>query len=468
VRRVWVVLWFVGVARAEPVPAIDERVQMTLPRPEVVRFDNKLELWMVPRPGLPLVSVVVAVRQAGSANDPPHKLGMAAFTVDLLDEGRRPGQTVDLVEEIERDGGTLRAWVDEDAAMLAVGTLARALPHTLDVLHTMVTAPPFTDADAVRVRDAHLDQIRLRPDRPNAVASVILGEALFGARSPYGHPPLGFLATVEKLSMGDARLFRSERFRPSSTVLVVVGDFVPAELRALVDARFGGWNAEIATPARPAVAPPAPGTLSVVDVPGATQANLLLGTRGVSRDDETSFDVDVLTTMLGGTFGSLLNRRLREELGLTYGADAYATFLRHDGRVVIATDVATPKTVRALRETLAIAKRLADRPPPPKPLQQARLALVHSLPRAFDTHVRTAETVAAMALHRLPADWLYSYRARIEAVTPARVQAAAKKLFGAGRVSAVVVGDVGVIGPGLGKLGLGPPVRFTADAERAP
>ena len=59
----------------------------------------------------------------------------------------------------------------------------------------------------------------------------------------------------------------------------------------------------------------------IVDRPGSVQSELRIGHVGIARD-HVDYPAIVMASLLGGTFSSRLNQRLREDLGYTYGARA--------------------------------------------------------------------------------------------------------------------------------------------------
>ena len=61
-------------------------------------------------------------------------------------------------------------------------------------------------------------------------------------------------------------------------------------------------------------------------MPGAAQSQIRIGWVGVARSTPDYFTLQVLNTILGGSFTSRLNQNLREEHGYAYGA---SSALRH-------------------------------------------------------------------------------------------------------------------------------------------
>jgi len=68
-----------------------------------------------------------------------------------------------------------------------------------------------------------------------------------------------------------------------------------------------------------------------VDKPGAAQSVVRIGQIGVSRATPDFFALEVLNTILGGSFTSRLNQNLRETHGYTYGANSQFAMRRLAG-----------------------------------------------------------------------------------------------------------------------------------------
>jgi zinc protease len=415
----------------------------TPPVPVVTRLANGAELQVVRDARVPMVSLVIAVRGAGSAAAEP---GLAAYTVDLM--AAPPAAVVTL----ETLGGSFRAWVDEDGAYFALSTLAASFPASLRTLAPLLVAPAFAEPDAARIRADQVARARSRPDRAGAVSTLVLHRALHPG--PFGEPAGGFAEEIARFDGARARAFHAARLRPDRAVIVIVGDVDATQARAEVERSLGAWAGHAAPVAATPFPPPQTGLL-VIDLPLAERASLLLGARGVSRADPRAPAVEVLAMILGGSYGSLLNQRLREELRLTYGADAGSASFATTGRLTLATDVATRDAARARREITELLGRLGKRPLPAATVARAKSALVYSLPRMLASQMRLAETLAVLAVQGADPGWLAGYAAAIESVTAADVKRAARDLLDPRRLTTVLVGD-------LARIGLSG-VRFTPE-----
>jgi zinc protease len=435
------------------------------PRATRLALEGGGVLLVVPNTALPLATVLFAMPGAGSTSDPADRAGLAAFTADLLDEGAGGLQARELAERVEALGSELATWAEEDAAFVRIASLTRNLPASLELVGKVLTAPAFEDDDGKRIHEDQTASVRLRRDRPGAVAQVVFEAGLYGAAAPYGHPAFGYLSDLGRFGVADARTFYQKQFARERLLVVVAGDVTPDTAKQQVEAALAGWKAAGEPVAAPAAVEKiaSKSRLLVIDRPGAEQANVVIGTLGMTRVDDRSYALDVLTNVLGGTFTSRLNNRLREQLGYTYGATAYPTFHRQTGAVVISTALSTPKTALGMKEILTIVADIAKTPLSATELAAAQQNLIRGLPDYFRTNDDIADAFAGTALIGLPEDWFQGYADRVRGVTAAQVSAVAGSLLEPKRLIAVVVGPLDQIERDVSKVGFGKPTRFDPD-----
>lgn len=424
-------------------------------KPDTFTLRSGLKVVIAPRPGVGLVAMEVVVRGAGAAADPAGAPGLAAYVADLVDEGAGKRSALEIAAEVERLGASLETTASADHATLSMETLASTFDASFDLLVSVLTRPTFDPKEARRVRDERIDRLRTRRDRSREVASLIFGQALYGPKTPYGHPVDGFARCLRRFDARKARAFYEKHWRPEAMVLVIAGDVDPVALKKKIRSRLRrfrprGRRLKIRAPkVRPVKGGP---RLTLVDRPGAPQSEVRVGLVGIARDDPRWVAFEVVTTLLGGTFTSRLNHRLREELGYTYGVRALEVPRQAPGPFLIATALHTPKTADAAREILKMVGALASEDVPAGELQKVKQNLVRALPERFETSADTAHTFAELAAAGLPLTWYEGYADAVRAVDAAQVRALAAKLIPAAELRFAVVGDAGVIEKGLTEI----------------
>jgi zinc protease len=194
----------------------------------------------------------------------------------------------------------------------------------------------------------------------------------------------------------------------------------------------------------------------IVDRPGSVQSELRIGHVGIARDSADYFPAIVMASLLGGTFSSRLNQRLREELGYTYGARAAFDPRRAAGPFAARAAVHTEVTAEAVRETLGLLEGMQAAEPSADELNEVTDYLVGVFPLRFETTAGAAAGIEPVAVYGLDHDWWATYRDRIEAVSPADVHAAATTLLRPAVALVVLTGDAAAVRPGLEAAELGP------------
>ena len=132
--------------------------------------------------------------------------------------------------------------------------------------------------------------------------------------------------------------------------------------------------------------------------PGSVQSEIRIGRIGRSRLDPHYHAALVYAEIVGGLFGSRLNRVLREERGYTYGAGARFDLRRGRGPFVAATAVETGVTAPALAEARRQLATMQSTPPTDTELSEARDYLCGTFPLRFGTASPVAGMAAGLAV----------------------------------------------------------------------
>jgi zinc protease len=426
----------------------------TFPSIEKSEAAGGVGLWTVRHAAIPVVTLMLLIRR-GAADDPPGKEGLAALTVDMLDEGSGGRSAIEFHEALARIGAQIDSDVGSDASALTLTVLTRFVGEALTLIADMVARPSLADADFERVRQLRLQRLIQLRDMPSVLADRAFVKLLYGDH-PYGHTPLGSEESVSRLTLEDVRAFRECAIRPSEATLIAVGDCTSAELEPLVSTHFAVWRGAATLP-RAACGPvPDPARLNIVPRAGAPQSELRIGHVSVPRSTPDYHALVAANMVLGGQFVSRVNLKLREEKGFTYGARTSFEFRRLPGPFVFQSSVQTEATGPAIRDALdEIAAVRGPRAVTPTELELALAALTRGYARNFETAEQVARAVAQIALYDLADDYFAEFVPRMSRVTPDEVTRVAHEHLDPSRLMTVIVGDVDRVRPGLSAVDLG-------------
>jgi predicted Zn-dependent peptidase len=436
------------------VPPLGGATELRLPEQRHFTLSNGLAVRLVEYRRLPIVAVNLVVL-AGASRDPAATPGLASFTAAMLTEGTKTRTATQLSDEIGFLGASIRASAGPDAASISGGVLSKHLGPYLALLADVAMNPTFPRADFERVQDARLVTLLQQRDQPQAVASRAFIPVFWG-KHPYGHYLLGDEAAVKATRPKDLAAFHARYYHPKNAELVIVGDVTEAALRPMLEQALGKWNGGQKIPALRPEAPAAPRRVLVVEKSAAPQSYLLLGMPGLPRSSPDYVAATVAFQVLGGGTSSRLFRSLREDKGYTYGIIAMGESRKLAGASVVAGSVKSDVTGPALKDLMGEVARLRTEPVPAAELEDAKEALVRSLPADFDSVGQIASHVGELAVHGLPDDYWNRYADAVRAVDGDAVRRVAAKYLNPAHLTLVVVGNPAVVRPQLAGLDLGP------------
>jgi zinc protease len=423
----------------------------SLKRTKRVELPNGLVLLLYEDHRLPLFVAQAAVRDT-TLLEPADKAGVAVLTGYLLDEGTTKHTGPEVAELIEGVGGVLSM----SASGGGVRVLAPNRKLGLGLLFECLTQPSFPKEAFARDKDRLLAEIEESETQPDARARRAFRAAVYG-QHPYGRPELGTVKTVSPLTPADCAAFHRRLFVPGNTTLAVVGDFDSQEVIDEVTRLTAGWKkAPPQRPELPAVEKPKGFTQSILTMPQAAQLHFYMGHVGIRRDDPDYYKLLVMDYVLGTGpgFTDRLSSRLRDREGLAYTVSANITNSADTQPGLFTCYIGTDKEnfERVKREFLEELGRIRDKPPSAQEVNDAKAYLLGSLLLQFTTDAGIAAQLLYVERHHLGFDYLEKYRAAVAAVTPADVQAVARKYLDPKRMVLVAAGPVDAKGKPLQTL----------------
>lgn len=449
-----------------------DRTRLPEPRPAVpFRFPHiqksvlpdGLRVWSSRHTSIPVVTLMVVINR-GAAADPAGAEGLAAITVDMLDEGSEGRTAIEIHRALGRIGAQLDSEIGPDGAALAVTALSRFTEHALAQIGDMIARPSLAGEDFERVRELRLNRLRQLRDVPGAVADRTFARLLYGAH-PYGHMPLGAEAALRALTVDDVRAFHAGHIRPAEATIIAVGDCHHDDVCRFAERAFTGWSGSSEPEGMASPELPVPARLNVVPRPGAPQSELRIGHVSVARSTPDYHALVAANMVLGGQFVSRINLNLREDKGFTYGARTSFDFRRLPGPFSLQVSVQTAATAEAVSESLReIDDIRGARPITADELALGVAALTRGFPRNFETAEQIARAMSQLVLYDLPDTYFESFVPAIERLTADEVTGVARDHLHPDRMTTLIVGDLDVVHEGLARLGLGAPFALSAES----
>lgn len=439
-------------------PKLATPAPLKIPKVQQTTLANGLKLYVIEQHEVPLVQLILSVEGGGRTDE--RNPGLTSFTANMLDEGADTLDAFGIAAQVAYLGADLMTSATWDRTLVALKVATRTLNPAVDLMATVALKPSFRTVEVERQRDLRLAAILQQRDQPYVVASLAFNALVFPAGHPYHKPLTGDSAATAKLDSAMVRAFYRRAFRPDRATMIVSGDITLAQARRVVARGFGSWRSEPAESAKSS-AQASPGAPSVatsvylVDKPGAAQSVIMIGNPGVDRRHPDYYALEVMNTLLGGSFSSRLNYNLRETKGYSYGAGSGFEYRPLPGPFSAGAGVRTDVTDSSLVEFFREFKRIRDSAVTDDELKRAKSFIALQLPGEFETASDLANQLTGLLVFGLPLEYYRTYIPRIMRVTAEDVQRVARQYVRPDRVSIVVVGDVKKIRDRVDALGLG-------------
>ncbi len=277
------------------------------------KLDNGMKIILEKRPG-EVVSIAFAVRHGGAQEDLNEK-GISHFIEHLLYKGTSKRNSKQISEEIEKKGGVLNGFTDEEITAYWCKLPKNYLGVGLDVLSDMIKNPLFDEKEIEKERKVIFEEMVMRSDNPQIhVLDKIQG---FLYKGSLGKDLIG---TKESLRAINRQMILDKFKKAYSTnnlILCVVGNADFDFLCDFAQKTFKRTCFDIKTPKVELK-----NQEMILNRKGLDQANLVFAYHVPFGFSEGSYSAKVLSVILGGGMSSRLFQEVREKRNLAYSIRA--------------------------------------------------------------------------------------------------------------------------------------------------
>jgi zinc protease len=360
----------------------------------------------------------------------------------MLTKGVRGKTAQELAEELETHAIELSASAGMDSAGVTGSAVSGELGRLARLMAEVVKFPTFDEKEFEKLKRQALTGLSIAEKQPASIAEREFRKGLYGEHW-YARDPGGSSKEVKALTAADCAEWWRRSARPDQAVLYFAGDVAADLAFELAEGFFEDWPAQGEAPRAGLAELPAkqPTRIVLVDVPGAIQSQIRVGQLGFTRHDPRYFAGRILSQVFGGSFNSRLNKTIRVEKGLTYGARGGFSSERFGGRFFVSTFSKTASTGEAVEAILEEIQRMRDEPPSAAELRQAQSYTLGSFAGDHETPGSIAAELWSLQVHGLEPGFVGAYLDSVVETTPEDVAGVAQSAIDPEHLLIVVVGN---------------------------
>jgi zinc protease len=416
----------------------------SLPGPDDIRR-ARLEngITVLSRANFNSPSVTISgILQVGALFDPEERLGLADFTATALMRGTHQRSFQQVYEALEACAASLGFDSSTHTTRFYGRALAEDLDLVLELLAECMRQPAFPVEQMERLRAQLLTGLAIRAQETGEMASLAFDEIVY-AGHPYSRPEDGYPHTVQAIRQEDLAAFHERYYGPRGMIIAVVGGVDTALAVEKVSNALGDWNnPEQPKPVElPPVRPLEGRVQKKVELPGKSQADILMGAAGPARRSP-----DYLAASLGnnvlGQFGMMgrLGESIREQAGLAYYASSGLSGGVGPGPWSISMGVDPANVERAIELALQEVERFTQEPVSDEELEDSKANYIGRLPLSLESNGGVAAALLNLERFELGLDYYQRFADLIRAVTKEQALDAARHYLDAERLGIAIAG----------------------------
>ncbi|MEI6085608.1 MAG: pitrilysin family protein [Verrucomicrobiota bacterium] len=379
-----------------------------------------------PMPQMTSVAVGVWIG-IGGRYESTRVAGISHFIEHLLFKGTPRRSAKQISQAVEGIGGYLNAFTGEENTCFYAKASYRHIDTLLDVLSDMYRHPKCTRADITKERQIIKEELLMYRDQPDHYVQELLTESLWPGH-PLGRSLAGTPESLERLHREVVLDYKARHYISANTVVAVAGHCDHADIVARVAKFFPTTGRGRSAKYEPARSNQRAARLKYLTKP-VEQAHLAIGIRSCSRHDPRRFALKLMSVVLGENMSSRLFQTIREDHGLAYSIQSGTSFFADTGAFLISAGLDPKRVPKALKLIVKELKKVSARPPAAEELRRAKDYAIGQMRLGLES---TSNQMMWCGEHLLAYDQVQlpdEIEQKIEAVTPAEVQAIAAGIF---------------------------------------
>ena len=411
-----------------------------LPAYQKFTLKNGLTVYLMEQHEVPKISVS-AILPAGAIYD-GNKAGLASLTAVALKHGTKNYPKAKLDEELDFIGASVGTYASKESAGLSADFAAKDKDKVLGIITELLTAPTFDTTEFSKEKRRVLVRLEQAKESPRSVIGSYFDKFLYGDHV-YGNIISGTPGTVSTLTAADVQQFYATNYVPNGAAISIVGDFNSKDMKDAITALLSGWKAGKQADANLAAKPiaqPAGNRVLLVNKDDARETTFFIGSPGISRNNADYVAIDVINTLFGGRFTSMLNDELRVNTGLTYGASSRFAPLKYGGSFYITTFTAGKTTEAAIDTALRVLDRLHTKGVDEASLTSAKNYVKGQFPPRYETSGQLAGLLTQMFWYKFDESFINNFQKNVDGLTLDKAQEIIAKYFPKDKLQFILVG----------------------------
>ncbi len=318
---------------------------------KLITLENGLRIFF--NPNNSLRSAITGVWVAsGSRYENNKNNGISHFIEHIVFKGSNARTGFEIAEGMDEIGAYVNAYTTKEYTFFYTKALDYQIEKATDILFDMLTNPKLDKKDIETEKGVILEEISMCEDDPSDVCYEINEKSIF-SNSGLSYEILGSRQSVQNLKKEDFEKYLCDTYLPERIVIGIGGKYDEEKMLNKVSEYFGKMRNKNNPLSYSDI--PFNQTYTLKSMP-TEQTHIMLSMPGVPIEHDHLYPLQVCMFILGTGTSSMLNQRIREQLGLVYSVDSWLGRYLGAGYIAVNMSLSPENEETAIREAVRILK----------------------------------------------------------------------------------------------------------------
>lgn len=438
------------------------------PKLERTTLSNGLKVILAERTSVPTVNFSMLI-DAGYASDLGTNAGTASLAMDVLDEGTKSRNALQISEELALLGATLGSGSNLDMSTVFMSALKANLDASLAVYADVILNPSFPEEDFKRLQKQRIAGIQREKVTPVQMALRVMPKILYGQDHAYGNPLTGSGTeqSIMAIKRDDLAKFHKTWIKPNNATLVVVGATTMAEVKPKLEKLFKDWKSgDVPKKSVAKVEQQKKQSVYLIDKPGAGQSIVIAGHVTLPQANPDEIAIETMNNVLGGMFTARVNMNLREDKHWSYGAQTLFFGAKGQRPFLTLAPVQTDKTKESMLEVKKeLSQIISEKQVTREEFEKVQKNAVLELSGSWETNGAIMGSIGNIVRYGYADDYYQTYAKKLNELEYEDVRDVAEKALFPDNLVWIIVGDREKVEQGIKDLNFGDVKYLDADGN---
>lgn len=384
----------------------------------------------------PIVTIDTWIK-TGSIDEDDSNNGVAHFLEHLFFKGTKNHESGEFDQILETKGAITNAATSKDFTHYYVTIPSKDFDLAMELHGDMMLHPLIPRNEMEKERKVVLEEINKDLVSPTRILQENLNSMMYTTH-PYKRKVIGRSDVIETITRDQVLNFYNAHYSPSNMITIVVGDVDTNHALERIKEVF---NAEYKKQTKTIYPKESQLTSQQkkVEYIKTESGYMVIGFRGTPINDNDSYALDVLSTLLGDGRSSVLNQVLKEKKRLAFSVDAGNSTFRDDGIFYISANFEPEKCKQVQSAIFDEIKNIQDKGVSDEQLSLAKNIIERNTYYSRESITNIATEIGYTMALTNDIKFYDTYLDKIKSVSKDEVKRVANKYLGENRSAVSII-----------------------------